>query len=1127
MTLWAASASPEPRTSVDLFPDGEGVIVVDVAPGLAAAANGVRPGDLLTGWSQGDASGGLRSPFDLAEVELEYGPRGPVRITGRRGDEALAVVLFPDDWGCETRPRLEHDADAYTAATRSREQGDFDAAVAALTRIRERTTGDEALWLLVEVARVEAARQRTDAADAALEQAARVARETRRTTVEAQVLARLGSTWRAAGDDGRAAEAYKRALEARRRLGPDGVATTSLAEPLAHTRQRRGDVEAEVREQVGPLLAIAERSAPESIACARALLGFGRIQQEQESAQRLYGRAITLLERLAPDSMLFARVLTISGRIERDLEARLARFERALALLERLAPQGAEMASLLSGFATAADAHGDAARALELHRRGLALVERSAPGTRRHASGLSALGTYWLNRGDPAAAEPLLRRALEIDERLAPGSVFVGIHLLNLSDLYRSRRDLASAEAYVRRALQLTERYDPAGDTTGAALSHLGRIQQDRGDLAGSEETLRRALAVMSAASPRRAPDTRQSLGETLARRGKLDEAQALYRQNLEDARAGNGSHYGVADAHYELGALAARRGDLADAEQQHRAALGLRRVQQPGSVWLAESCHSLGRVLVRLGRDAEALALHQEALAALETQGRRLGGSGEALARFRAHYQEYYRDLEELLLRLGREPDAFDVVERARARAMVALLATRDLGSGTEVPEELERARRAADGEHDRLFRALQDPETDAGKRADLTRRLSDAIRAQEHTRARIRAAAPRAAALRDPAPLDLAGVRRSLGVGTLLLAFSLGPDGGRVYAVGPGPDDFAVRAIPGRDVLRDEVHRFREALGTHLTTLGRAAVDARCRALVRMLLEPVSEPLRRAERVLIVPDGPLYLLPWAALRDPTGGRYLVERASVNVASSATLYDMLTRKSPDGAGSGAMAVGFGDPAYPSGPATTAAEPLARARAAGLDLLPLPGTRREVAALRALRDDARLLLGSEATEEQAKTVGREARYVHFACHGFLDERFPLESGLALAIPQEGAADGENGFLQAWEVFESMRLDADLVTLSACSTGLGEEMGGEGLLGLTWAFQFAGARSVLASLWEVNDDATATLMTHFYRHLAAGVPKAEALRRAQVALLRKRTTAAPYFWAGFTLVGDGR
>src|SRR6185295_587152 len=135
-----------------------------------------------------------------------------------------------------------------------------------------------------------------------------------------------------------------------------------------------------------------------------------------------------------------------------------------------------------------------------------------------------------------------------------------------------------------------------------------------------------------------------------------------------------------------------------------------------------------------------------------------------------------------------------------------------------------------------------------------------------------------------------------------------------------------------------------------------------------------------------------------------------------------------------------------------------------------------------------------------------KSVGTDARYLHFACHGTLDEHFPLNSAIALTIPEKPAEGQDNGLLQAWEVFDHVRLDADLVTLSACKTGLGKEMGGEGLLGLMRAFQYAGARSVMGTLWAINDKSTTRLMRRFYGHLKAGRSRDEALRAAQIDLI---------------------
>ena len=143
----------------------------------------------------------------------------------------------------------------------------------------------------------------------------------------------------------------------------------------------------------------------------------------------------------------------------------------------------------------------------------------------------------------------------------------------------------------------------------------------------------------------------------------------------------------------------------------------------------------------------------------------------------------------------------------------------------------------------------------------------------------------------------------------------------------------------------------------------------------------------------------------------------------------------------------------------------------------------LPQSRREVEEIAALfpADRRRTYVDREASEERAKAVGKNARIVHFATHGYVDNRSPFDSGLVLSIPEELAEGRDNGLLQVWEIFESVRLDADLVVLSACETGIGEIRGGEGIIGLTRAFQYAGARSVLASLWRVEDEATAELM----------------------------------------------
>jgi CHAT domain-containing protein len=295
---------------------------------------------------------------------------------------------------------------------------------------------------------------------------------------------------------------------------------------------------------------------------------------------------------------------------------------------------------------------------------------------------------------------------------------------------------------------------------------------------------------------------------------------------------------------------------------------------------------------------------------------------------------------------------------------------------------------------------------------------------------------------------------------------------------------------------------------------------------------LAPAADALDRAERLVIVPDGPLHLLPFAALIRPgsPSPRYLVETQPLHVVASATVFgELKKRRRPSRS---VRLVAFGDPDYSAVPhrgtsfAEDAGVRLALLR--GFDLDALPSARREVEALgRLFAGGATTFLGRDATEERAKSVGTDASLIHFACHAVANEASPLDSSLALSIPIAPADGRDNGLLQASEILEQVRIDADLVTLSACNTALGQDLSGEGLLGFARAFQYAGARTLLASLWDVNDASTGDLMTRFYGHLKNGQTKDAALRRAQLELLRSPASSHPSRWAAFQVMGDWR
>jgi CHAT domain-containing protein len=298
-------------------------------------------------------------------------------------------------------------------------------------------------------------------------------------------------------------------------------------------------------------------------------------------------------------------------------------------------------------------------------------------------------------------------------------------------------------------------------------------------------------------------------------------------------------------------------------------------------------------------------------------------------------------------------------------------------------------------------------------------------------------------------------------------------------------------------------------------------------------LLLAPAEAAVARASRLLVSPDGPLHLLPFAALTAPSGAsppreaRYLVEEKPILYSLSASLHAEL-RQSRHGAGRRGPGFAFVAPAFPPAGAAGGGEGGALARyRAGLPRL--AGPRAEAEGLAALfSGDLTVFTGTEARERKVKELQGRAGFVHFASHALLDHGSPLDSGVALAAPAGETGDEDNGLLQAWEVFDQVRLDTDLVTLSACETGLGGDGAGEGLVGLSRAFQYAGARSVLASLWQVSDRSTAELMRRFYGAWAAGRSRDLALAEAQRALIAAGGPSAhPFHWAAFTLSGDAR
>jgi CHAT domain-containing protein len=328
------------------------------------------------------------------------------------------------------------------------------------------------------------------------------------------------------------------------------------------------------------------------------------------------------------------------------------------------------------------------------------------------------------------------------------------------------------------------------------------------------------------------------------------------------------------------------------------------------------------------------------------------------------------------------------------------------------------------------------------------------------------------------------------------------------------------------GRKQIEDVTRGFLESVRA------RRDDDVAAKRLQNILIGQLPPEANR-ENIIVVPDGVLHLLPFDILRDAKGA-LLLESHTISYAPAATVLQVLRTKAGPSVAHHSF-LGVGDPPYENQGRISAKLEKPRgfqrrlerdlSDAFGTTLYDLPETRQEVlTASKTIGPDSVILLGSNATETAFKAEPlADFKIVHVAAHGFVDTQFPERSGLVLGVDPSSHDDG---LLQVREIIR-LHFNADLVTLSACNTGVGKIEGEEGVTNLVEAFLVSGARAVVASLWSADDTYTGKLMERFYAHIVQGQSKAAALRQAKLDLLAQDGgRVSPYYWGAFVVVGEG-
>ncbi len=858
-------------------------------------------------------------------------------------------------------------------------------------------------------------------------------------------------------------------------------------------------------------------------------------------------------------------------------------------------------AATLAGLGAVLDLQGDYVGARQCHAEALAIC-REALGPTRPATAvmLNNLGTALDHQGDYAGARRHYEQALAIYRKaLGPSHAATAVMLANLGLVLSHQGDYEEARRYYEQALAVQKQ--ALGGThpvTAVTLNSLGRVRFDQGDFAAAAELFSQALSVqeqaLGPAHSATAP-TLGNLGDVSLEQKDAAGARKRYEQALTVCRKSLGpDHPATADARCRLGVAAWRQGDDAEARQQLGQALAVyRKTLGAAHPTTAVALHHLARVLERQQDPAGARECLEEALAIvvplLEASA---AGQSErqqlAMARAWRRHLDAYLSLAD---RAGLPAEAvYARLLPMRGSVFLRQRLQRRL-RGSDDPQVRQALARHAEVCRELAALAFADP--DPGMLAACRRRVDELTRHREALEAELAGRSAAAGQGQGPIALSPAALARALPGDAALVDFLEYTHGGPPPG-GPGAWRterrllaFVLRA--GRPAVccplgpAAPIGKALDAWRGRLKQPLADAADDPARVVHRLVWAPLQAHVKDARTLLIVPDGVTARLPFAALPGQGPGTYLVEEhllVTVPAPQLAAEYVAPPAKAATAPPAPSLLL-LGAVDYDAAPGAAAAQAPAAPRPGLFPRWPaLPGTEGEVLVIRKRFEKrfkaGRVLLLSEdeATEAALRQQASQFRSIHLATHGFFapqavrsalapdpneagrvgpDGDVPapglhpgLLSGVVLAGANRPRAAGQDdGILTALEAAELDLRACELVVLSACETGLGETAGGEGVFGLQRALQVAGARGVVASLWQVDDRATAALMERFYVGLwdaQAPLGKAEALRQAQLWMLREGGRRGfhlgpagapadrrlpPYFWAAFTLSGDWR
>ncbi|MDZ8027052.1 MAG: CHAT domain-containing tetratricopeptide repeat protein [Nostoc sp. DedQUE11] len=866
--------------------------------------------------------------------------------------------------------------------------------------------------------------------------------------------------------------------------------------------------------------------------------------------------------------------------LEEKQEA-LKYYNQALPIFRAVGDSGNE-ATILNNIGRVYSSLGEKQEALKYYNQALPIF-RAVRDRGEEATSLNNIGVVYSDLGEKQEALKYFNQALTIS-RAVRDRRNEATTLSNIGSVYSDLGEKQEALKYYNQALTISRAVgDRGGETT--TLNNIGAVYSDLGEKQEALKYFNQALPIFRAVRDRRNEATTLSnIGAVYFDLGEKQEALKYYNQALPIRRA-VGDKAGEATTLNNIGLVYSDLGEKQQALSYYNQALPIRRAvgDKAGEARTLSNMASLER---SRGNLQQAQTHIQTAIEIVEDLRTKIADK-ELRASYFASVQGYYKFYTDLLMQLhkkdpskGYDALALEVSDRSRARGLIELLteANIDIKKGID-PKLLAEERRLQwqiNAQEKLLSELSSKKETPEQVLTNTKQKIQDLLKQQRELEVKIRAKNPEYADLKYPQPLTLKQIQQQLDKDTLLLQYSLGEERSYLWAV--TPDSLHSYELPKRELLQKAAIKFFCLVSRSSKPPSASDQENPCQEktprqpgqlpkdeqeileetqlaanqLSQLILTPVANKLGQ-KRLVIVGDEALQYIPFAALTTSTksadGSDYqplVVNHEIISLPSASTI--AILRKQITGRTKAPKTLAIlADPVFsPSDERVTGKSSNVannnidqQLEESALKRSTRNIKRSEIQRLPGTEQEAKEILKLVSPSENIQAFGFDANYnwatnkqlsqykmLHFATHGFLDSTEPELSGIVLSlIDQQGKS--QRGFLRLADIF-NLNFPAELVVLSACSTGLGEEVKGEGLVGLTRGLMYAGAARVVVSLWNVDDEATSLLMSQFYSQmLQQGKTPAAALRAAQLKMWEQEKWRNPYSWSAFTLLGEWR